>query len=60
MDPDEKADLIKETEWKSKIESRVTSLEADRRRVMYVLGAAALAVLSQMWDQIRGIIFHGN
>jgi len=58
MEPDEKADLIKETEWKTNMENRVRSLEEDRRRAMWILGAAALAVVSQMWDQIRSVIFH--
>jgi hypothetical protein len=60
MQPDEKADLIKETEWKAKVESRLESLEASKKVVMWALGAAALTVISQMWDQIKGVFFHGN
>jgi hypothetical protein len=56
MDPDEKAAIV----WQTEIESRVKSLEDDRRKAMWVLGAAALAVISQMWDQIKGAFFHGN
>ena len=60
MDPDEKADLIRETEWRTKTEARLDALEASKKVVLWAMGAAALTVISQMWDQIKGVFFHGN
>ena len=57
LEPDERAELIKDVQWKADVETRLQSLESKWKVAGYVLGAAALAVLTQMWEQAKGVFF---
>jgi hypothetical protein len=57
IDEDEREQIKEAATWRAKMESRLSSLEDDRKKILYGLGAAALLILTSIWKQIELVLF---
>jgi hypothetical protein len=57
---DEEDRIREDATWRATITADVESLKGTRKTMMWAIGAAIATVISQMWEQIKGVFFNGQ
>jgi hypothetical protein len=57
IEEDERRRIAEDARAASELESRVKALEGKVDKILYGLGAAALLIMTSIWDQIKALVF---
>lgn len=60
IDDDERDRIKEEATRQASIENRLANLEGDFKMIKWAIGAAGATILSQIWEPLKAVIFHGN
>lgn len=56
MDDDERRNIEIAATWKANMESRMKAAEGKIDKILYGLGAAALLILTSIWDSLKALV----
>ena len=57
IDEDERKRISDDAVGRANLENRVRTLEGKMDKILYGLGAAALLILTTIWDQLKTVVF---